>query len=545
MSAERRTTPDHETTAWPKGVPCIVGNEGCERFSFYGMKAVLVVYLTSLYAQDGLEGQAARDSAQAMQHLFMAGVYGLPMIGALLADRWAGKYNTILWLSLVYCAGHLVLAFASKSLEGMGWGLGLIAIGSGGIKPCVSAHVGDQFGRGNWFRVRTIFQAFYWIVNCGSFLATLLIPEIRDRYGYEWAFGLPGVLMFIATLVFWMGRDKFVHVQAKPGGKLGVLDTLSASFLFLSFGHLFISQKLFDVSIWVLVSASILFVVTGIVLFVVRQRLEQDDGFFAITLHALGAKFRGTKAASVSGTTGRGSDHPLASNSFWAPAVTRFGGEATEGPVAVLKIISVFFLCSVFWALFEQHSTSWVHQAEDMNRVFFDTKLAADQIQALNPLMVMILIPLLNVVYRFSETKLGYQFTPLRRMTVGMFVAALSYVVVALVQQSIDDVAAADAGTVSVGWQVPQYVLITVAEVMISVTALEFAYTQAPRRMKSTLMGFWYLSISLGQVLVFFVKGIKDLAPVTSFWIFSGLMFVAAALFAIRARFYKEKDYTQ
>ena len=104
------------------------------------------------------------------------------MIGAVIADRLLGKYRTILWLSIVYACGNLLLALGAHSAWGVWTGLGLIAIGSGGIKPCVSAHVGDQFGRGNWFRLRTIYQAFYFIINFGSFFAYLLIPldlEVR------------------------------------------------------------------------------------------------------------------------------------------------------------------------------------------------------------------------------------------------------------------------------------------------------------------------------------------------------------------------------
>ncbi|SVE55502.1 uncharacterized protein METZ01_LOCUS508356, partial [marine metagenome] len=152
MSAsEYRIAPDPAETGWPKGVKYIIGNEGCERFSFYGMKSILQVHLTALFVMNGVEGDVlAEQNAQAMVHLFIAGVYAFPMIGAIWADRILGKYRTIIALSLVYCAGHAVLSVADDTLEGMLVGLALIAVGSGGIKPCVSAHVGDQFGAGNW-----------------------------------------------------------------------------------------------------------------------------------------------------------------------------------------------------------------------------------------------------------------------------------------------------------------------------------------------------------------------------------------------------------
>src|SRR5262245_10542910 len=236
MEGPYRTSPDQETTGWPPGVVYIVGNEACERFSFYGMRAILYIHLVSLYVVAGVVEEAAKDLATSTTHLFNTGVYALPMIGAIIADRLAGKYRTILYLSLVYCAGHAVLAVAENSLMGMYLGLGLIAVGSGGIKPCVSANVGDQFGKGNWFRVRTIYQVFYFSINFGSFFATILIPRIKEYWGPELArtypillrgettpeefgasvaFAVPGILMFIATLLFWMGRKKFVHVPPR------------------------------------------------------------------------------------------------------------------------------------------------------------------------------------------------------------------------------------------------------------------------------------------------------------------------------------------
>jgi POT family proton-dependent oligopeptide transporter len=536
---EHRTSPDHENTGWPPGVAYIIGNEGCERFSYYGMRSILTVHLVTLFVISGHATELAESEATAMAHLFFAGVYAFPMIGALVADRLVGKYNTILWLSGVYCAGHVVLAVGEDSIEGMALGLGLIAIGSGGIKPCVSAHVGDQFGRGNWFRVKGIFQGFYFIINFGSFFATLLIPVIRVQVGTWAAFGLPGVLMFIATIFFWMGRTKFVHVPAKPGGKIGLLDTAAAVSLFMVVGHLFVTAKMLHLSGGAMLLCSLGFAILGMGLFVWRQRVAPDDGFFAVMLFVL--KQRLFPAKQTAETKEQDPDHPLLKSSFWRPAALRFGGDVAEGPLAVLRIISVFFLVSIFWALFEQHGSTWVIQAKSMDLHFLGIDFLPSQIGALNPLMVMMLIPIMNGVYAISE-KLGIKATPLRRMTVGMGITGLSFVAIALLQQTID---LEGKGVVSVGWQIIPYVLVTVAEVMVSITGLEFAYTQAPKRMKSTVMGFWMLSVSLGQVLVALLASLKDLPRSDFFWTFAMMMFAATLLFGLRARFYVGKEYTQ
>ena len=157
-----RTEPDHENRGWPTGIPYIIGNEGCERFSYYGMKAILYVYIVGLFMNlHGESLEEARKSSTEVMHLWSAAVYTLPLIGAILADRLLGKYRTILYLSIVYCLGHLALAFmGAGGMSAENWmlsGLYLIALGSGGIKPCVSAHVGDQFGKTNGHLLSKVF----------------------------------------------------------------------------------------------------------------------------------------------------------------------------------------------------------------------------------------------------------------------------------------------------------------------------------------------------------------------------------------------------
>lgn len=564
MSTEYRTSPDHENEGWPPGVPYIVGNEACERFSFYGMKAILYVHLVSLYMmasyvaeEAGKLGVTAADHSATLAtrdvHMFIAGVYAFPMIGALLADRLLGKYRTILYLSLVYCAGHVVLSFFDTTLMGMYVGLALIAVGSGGIKPCVSANVGDQFGKKNWNKVQTIFQIFYFSINFGSAFATIMIPRMREVWGASIAFLVPGILMFIATFLFWLGRKKFVHVPPSPGGMPGLLDVLSGTFLFMTFGQLFFTSS------WSLpaqVGTGLVCLAIGLALWAARQRILPDNGFLSIMLWTLYDHLRGNKAPRVVSSGGSAvgvpsrdgeepKDEPLRKYAFWRPAVDRFGQQATEGPVAVWKIISIFLFVSVFWALFDQHTSSWIRQAEMMDRgvnLFgWEFELLASEIPALNPWMVMILIPIIDRLYKLSS-KLGFEATPLRRMSVGMLMAGLAFVAVALIQAAID---AQGVGQVPVAWQIIAYFIMTASEVMVSITGLEFAYTQAPKSMKSVILGFWLLTVTLGNILVVFIAQIPELALVNFFWLFAVLMFIAGGLFALRAAFYKQKDYPQ
>lgn len=199
----------------PGGVPYIIGNEAAERFSFYGMKGILMTFMTMHLMANGVKSVMSEADATFWFHLFVWAVYLTPLLGALIADRWLGKYKTILLLSIVYCAGHLALAIDETRI-GLFTGLALIAIGSGGIKGCVSAHVGDQFGQQNSHLLPRVYQWFYFSINLGSALAFLIIPPVLKSCGPGWAFGIPGIFMAIATVVFWMGRHKFAHIP--PAG---------------------------------------------------------------------------------------------------------------------------------------------------------------------------------------------------------------------------------------------------------------------------------------------------------------------------------------
>lgn len=635
MATSREPDAAPETSdRFPAGIPFIVGNEGAERFSYYGMRAILYVYLAALYVQFVGEAdlppgasEAARAQATAVAHLFMAGVYAFPMIGAILADRLLGKYPVILYVSLVYCAGHAVLAVAGRFAEwgdygaaewGMYAGLALIAIGSGGIKPCVSANVGDQFSAKNQHLVTKVFQIFYFIINFGSFFSTLLTPLLYRHFGAEVAFGVPGVFMGIATVIFFLGRKRFVHVPPKPGGTLGALDFLASALLFspvvaliaavfVEGGHFEATRtegmgalELYGtyvrdyvshlaVSSWpYFVAAAVLFAL-GLVLFGVRQSKKRQGGFLAVLLFAV--KNRRAR---------------LAGQGFFDVARSEYGDEAAEGPPAVLRIMLVFSMVSVFWALFDQHASTWIEQASQMGRTlsvpvtlgyaavgvtivlalyggtwlmlwvsnlrvprvvhwlvlglsgavlaaaglrdaivqdWMELELQAAQISALNPLMVMIIIPGLNVlVYRPLE-RAGRTVKPLHKMTIGMFLAAVAFAAAAVLQQRIEG---GGAGDVHVLWQIVQYLLMTTAEVLVSVTGLEFAYTQAPRSMKSTIMGFWLLCVTFGNVLVAFLAPMQTILSLSQFfWVFTGLMTLAAIVFAIMASLYKGKTYLQ
>jgi POT family proton-dependent oligopeptide transporter len=322
-------------------------------------------------------------------------------------------------------------------------GLSLIALGSGGIKPCVSAHVGDQFGKTNSHLLGKIFSWFYFSINLGAFFSSLLTPWLLANHGPSWAFGVPGLFMFVATLLFWMGRHRFVHIP--PGGMAFLKETFSR-----------------------------------------------------------------------------------------------------KGICSLLKLFLIYIFIAVFWSLFDQTGSSWVLQAEKMDRHLFGVEWLSSQIQALNPVLVMLFIPLFSYGVYPLINKFFY-LTPLRKISIGFFMAVPAFLIPAWVENQI-----AMGQTPNIAWQLLSYVFLTAAEVMVSITCIEFSYTQAPKKMKSFVMAGFMLSVSLGNVFTALVNlviqnddGSSKLVGAEYFLFFAGAMLLAAFIFIPVAMFFKEKYFIQ
>jgi POT family proton-dependent oligopeptide transporter len=171
----------------------------------------------------------------------------------------------------------------------------------------------------------------------------------------------------------------------------------------------------------------------------------------------------------------------------------------------VLRILIVFALVTPFWSLFDQKASTWIVQANTMttqvNLLGWTFDVIPAQMQALNPLLVMLLIPINNIALFPLMRKMGVEPTPLRRMTAGIALSAAAWIVVGNLQVALD---AGDA--VSIAWQIAPYALLTLGEVLVSATGLEFAYSQAPASMKGVIMALWYLAVTVGNLWVLIVN---------------------------------------
>jgi POT family proton-dependent oligopeptide transporter len=205
------------------------------------------------------------------------------------------------------------------------------------------------------------------------------------------------------------------------------------------------------------------------------------------------------------------------------------------------KLTSIYAFIAVFWALFDQTGSSWIVQAQKMNRMVFGFELLPSQIQAANPLLIMLLVPLFSYrVYPFLNR--FFVLTALRKMTIGLFITVIAFAITSFIQMQLD------TGLVPhISFQLLAYGLLTSAEVMVSITCLEFSYTQAPKTMKSFVMAFYFLSVAIGNLFTsavnFFIQnndGSSKLAGANYFLFFTGLMLITAVFFLLVSRRYKE-----
>jgi proton-dependent oligopeptide transporter, POT family len=506
----------------PAAVPYIVGNEAAERFNYYGLRAILTTFMVAQFynptaSTDPAVVQAAEATANAKTHDFVAMSYLLPMFGGMIADWFWGKYKTILYLSIVYAIGNLTLASSVNNEALFTTSLMLIALGAGGIKPCVSANVGDQFDESNQHLISKAFSAFYMSINAGSLLSILAIPYLKAHYGPVVAFGVPAIAMCIAIGFFYAGRSKYRPIPPPA------FDMNKFIVFLTSFGSLVLSYIYFDKMLHmgtgpVLGAWGVMTLVLAIVF--KKYWFAKPGNFVGINLYAL-------------------------FNGGFAAAAKEFGDEALSGIKSVWRVLAVFAFIPIFWALWDQNQSEWVVQATKMDLKFLGITWQAEQISFVNAALILIYIPLFATVIFPTVEKLGIKTTPLRRIGTGLVLTALSFVVIAIIQGWIDN-----GQTPNIGWQILAYFVLTAGEVLVYGTGLEYAYTQAPPSMKSTIMACYLLTVTLGNVLVSIIQNnikaggfFAQFQGADFFWLFTGICAANAVLFILISPFIKEKSY--
>ncbi len=461
-------------TGMPRAVPYIIGNEAAERFSFYGIRSVMSTFLVAQFfnpTMNPLLQNVAEAKSNELVHLFVFFAYLMPMVGGILADWFFGKYKVILYVSILYALGNLALALSTHNLTFFTIGLVIIAAAAGGIKSCVSANVGDQFDKSNEHLLSKMYGWFYFTINTGSILSTLAIPIVYNKYGAQWAFGIPGILMCLATVIFWLGRKKYVRV--KPSG-------------------------------------------------------IKKENFISISAYAIVQSFSKRNGLTV-----------------WQAVAQKFSPASIDGVQAVYRILMIFAFTPIFWALWDQNLAEWVLQAKKLDLTIFGHQFFAEQIQTFNPIFLVSMIPVMTYGIFPLVEKIGIKVTPLRKIGAGLFLTGVTFFIIALLQESIDK-----GGHPSVWWQILAYLILAVAEILVSLTCLEYAYTHSPKSMKSTMSALYLLGISLGNIFDSFVNNsianngfFAKYTGANYYWLFIGIISAFFVLYLLVSKSLPEKSY--
>lgn len=544
--------------ALPAQSKYIVGNEACERFSFYGMRSILVAYMTGMLLM-------SKNEATEVVHLFIACTYLLPLLGAWLADRFLGRYRTIFSISLFYCLGNAVLAMAdfAGDIETRKWilftGLTIIAIGAGGIKPCVSAFVGDQVPEGekNGPTMTRLYAAFYWSVNLGSFFSFLVIPWVRQNWGYSWAFGIPGIFMALATLIFWLGRKKYNHVPptqpeflpalcsrifqgpARACERFGGEKVKRATDTAIGIAaFVVIAPIVVMLGSWAHDGGARIAALSG-----ASETATALIGVLTLILYVIALLLAALKLAASTGM--KGFLGVLGCMIFESKEETnkRFSESEKRSVRNLVRVLIVFLMIIPFWSLYDQTASSWVLQGKMMKSIDLSWgniqfSFGAEEMQSFNPLLIMTFVPLVTL---FIYPHIGRWGAPLKRMGLGILMAGIAYGAVAALQQRIDT-----GAQLSILWQCIPYFLLTLSEILVSTTGLEYAYTAAGKNLKSIVSSFWLLTSTLGNLLVVFLTTlVDDPASVQAFVLYGCMSILVGIVFIFvttRQRFAAEPE---
>jgi len=460
---------DKSNDRFPPSSKFIMWNEMCERFSYYGLTAILPLYLSNVL-------DLGQNKATMIMNVFSGCCYITALYGGYLSDAVIGKYNTVLYVSLIYCAGGIFLSVTAipgllgtpPNPWGMSVGLALIALGTGGIKPVVSAFLGDQFKPEQAHLLERMFRVFYFVINLGSVFSTILTPIIRSNVNYAAAFGVPTGLLLVATTIFFSGRNRYV--RQKPKGSV-LKDTIKC-----------------------IAHAVVVRVQEG------RDTLAKDESFLFL-------------------------------------AKDEYPADFIRDVVAALQVLLVFGPIIVFWALYNQCSVRWIFQSELMDRKIGAVTVTPDQVPVLNPICILFLIPIYDKII-YPTIQKWRPFPQVARIAVGFVLLGVSFVIAGFVQIAIVNSA---KESVSVFLQIPQYLLYSMGEVMVSITGLEFAYTQAPKTMKSIMMAGWLIATAIGNYASAAIAA-SPLNDTKNYFMYAGLEAVGTILFIIVA-IYHTRNY--
>jgi POT family proton-dependent oligopeptide transporter len=469
----------------PAGLSTLFFTELWERFGYYGMRALLVLFMTAPAAAGGLGFDVAK--AYAIYGLYTASVYGLSLPGGWIADRILGQQRAVFWGGSLIAIGYLSLAIPTTwALYG---GMVVVVLGTGLLKPNISTIVGQIYAPGDPRR-ESGFSIFYMGINLGSTFAPLACGWVGEKVNWHWGFGLAGLGMVFGVFTYWRGLKRLGDAGRKPVEpptpaeglrwrrqfRLGLFAT-AALFALLALVHF---TGLVELTAEGLVNAA------GILIVV-------------ITLALFGWMF--------------------------------FGGDWTAAERKRLAVIAVLFCGSaLYWATFEQAGSSFnVFARESTERTLWGVNFPASWFQSLNAAFIICFA----AVFAWIWVKLGdRQPGSVMKFSLAMFCAFGTFAVMMGAAAR-----AGAAGRVSPMWLVATYLLQTFGELLLSPVGLSAMTRLAPTRVAGLMMGVWFLSLSMGNYLAGRMAAFYgNMPPFDLFRTMGILSLVAAVILLLAAR---------
>jgi POT family proton-dependent oligopeptide transporter len=462
--APKTELPKIETTGHPRGLYVLFGAEMWERFSYYGMRALLVLYLTKHL-------KYTRPDALLLYATYTSLVYLTPLLGGFFADKFLGQRKAILIGGLVMAMGHFAMAFESR----LHLALCLLILGNGFFKPNISTMVGNLYPQGD-ARRDGAYTIFYMGINLGAFVAPLVCGSLGEskNFGYHYGFGAAGVGMVLGLISFLAFQKDLVGGYA-PGreaagtARLTVLDGVqvlvgSLICLGVAYGAGLALPEFLPYSKTVVPVIALLYFLTMMVVFVI--------------------------AFSTSGTEA-GND--------WAR-------------ISVILIVGMFSI--VFWMGFEQAGgTLNLFADEKTNRQLFGSEFPASYFQSINPFLIFALAPLLSMLWTAVDQS-RFRLTSSAKMGIGLILLGFGFVIMFQADR-------ATTGNLKVGpqWLAFVYLLFTLGELCLSPIGLSLVNKLAPAKLASLMMAVWFLCTAIANFFAGTLESILEEYHI-NLWIF-------------------------
>ena len=489
-----RIVGDRSFFGQPRGLATLFFTEMWERFSFYGLRALLVLFMTAAIARGGIGFD--RENASAILGLYAASVYLASLPGGWIADGWLGLRRAIWWGGVLIALGHLCIALSAVFAHSAFFlGLILIVMGTGLLKPNVSAIVGDLYPEGG-ARRDAGFSIFYVGINTGAFIAPFITGTLGEKVGWHWGFGAAGIGMLIGLLTF----------RTRAKGTLGSFGTQAS-------GTPAQQARVRNITIGIGVVAAI----------VVALGMAGVYTFNAIAMAQMMKTIILTMVVLYFGYV------------FFLAGLT----PQEKKRMAVIFVLFVFAV--VFWSAYEQAPTSLSLFARDFSdRRIGGFEVPTSWLQSIPPLFVIVFAPVMAAVW-LAVGRRGKDFSSPAKFSFALVCAGVGFLL--MVSASNRVIAGGGAVKVSLLWLVASYFFQVIGELALSPVGLSSMTKLAPRRLVGQVMGVWFTASALGNLIAGIVGGGVDpeklnqmpiLFQRTAFSLFIAAAVLAALVIPIR-----------